>query len=423
MTLAALLIFLISYKNTKGESQRTILTLLNISIYVYSGIGTCYKEVNNIYILYFLIFIASVDISIVLSFRHSRKHSTEITTIDYIYKRSPKLLMMLSILMYIMIIINLIFPEVIIHKLWQPDLFTLMGFFERTEDIRNNNISYLTNIMKINLLPFFFMYLYYLKQEKKSIKVILLVTLWIYMDFTVIGYIGRYQMIIYSILLFLIYFEKNGSVKKRFWIIAGVIFLLTIPLLLAYESIRLGVLVNNNSTYIEKFKILAQKESNYPQYYSFLSTLKIEGIIIQYFTWFFTLFIPKRIIPINQIVINDLFTFYISGLTRGMRGFCIYLPSILGEAILIYGDYFFWIHGLFIGITIGFLYNVFSKSKSLLFWNYYLAVNILTIGRGGTQGFFSTIISSMLLTVIVAFIVKSSKGYSKYKKSLITKRR
>ena len=187
-----------------------------------------------------------------------------------------------------------------------------------------------------------------------------------------------------------------------------VVFILAMPLLLAYEDYRLGRDISWDYNYVVNASKLIEKESDYPKYY----TQIIDADIVSpndYFTWLVTIVLPKKIFPVNAVSINDEFSMYISGLDRDDPYYSIILPSIFGEALLVYGLFFSWVHAIVLALILSVLIKFYRRFSKLSFLTIYLIVHVLSIGRGGSQGIVAYFINISLLFVVMSFFVKYIK--------------
>ena len=81
------------------------------------------------------------------------------------------------------------------------------------------------------------------------------------------------------------------------------------------------------------------------------------------------------------------------------------LPSLLGESFLIFGESFYFIEAIVLGIVIGVFFRYFMQSKKLSSLTLYMAIMLVTLGRGGETSYMSVIINgSIMLILWIAFI-------------------
>ena len=181
---------------------------------------------------------------------------------------------------------------------------------------------------------------------------------------------------------------------------------LSIPFLLWYEVFRLGGNVAEISLN-ESFKELIFKEADYPKYYEYINEYMYGNIsAIKYLLWLIFLPIPSIIFPSKPTVaLNTIFSEIFLGISKESYGYYVLLPSLLGEAFLIYGKYFYWIHAIVIGVVIAIVCKFMEKHKYLRYNNLFYSIYILTIGRGGSQGYLSYIINSSMPIVLAILII------------------
>jgi hypothetical protein len=100
---------------------------------------------------------------------------------------------------------------------------------------------------------------------------------------------------------------------------------------------------------------------------------------------------------------------YISGLDRDDPYYSIILPSIFGEALLVYGLFFSWVHAIVLALILSVLIKFYRRFSKLSFLTIYLIVHVISIGRGGSQGIVAYFINISLLFVVMSFFVKYIK--------------
>lgn len=407
----SVILYKISVLNLKRSNEKILILFSVISITLYSGIGMSFVDISNKYIFKYIIFLAFFVVSIRIGLRLFNKDNDNIYTnkFDEFCIRNIKFFKAMSIVFIFTLLIHLFLPTIRINQLWNPPKPTLINIFERSQVANNGIILNLADVFNIFLKPIFFIYLFILKQKDKYIKIGLWLIIWCYLNYLKIGYMSRNDMIILFIFITLIYgydVKNKIRIKNKYIIFIGIMVLISIPFLLWYESFRLGA-NKEMLSFGESLKDLFIKECDYPKYYPYI-TQTISPI--KYILWLIFLPFPSMIFPWKPTLgINTIFSQLILGIQRGSSGYYVLLPSILGEGFLIYGDRLYWIHAIIVGIIIGIVFSFISRYKYLTFFGLFYAIYILTIARGGSQGYIASIINSCV-SIILLIIISSKKN-------------
>ncbi len=395
----------------KEKKDKILLIILNFSMYIYSGFGLCLFEIANTIVAFYLLFIAVLNIVIVYCL--NKKPSVKI--IDYQKtnnflnsKKGITFVNVMVILLFGSIIIQLISLGVGLNEFLNLKIFDLTDIFIKEAKVRENFVTYLFNLIQNILIPFLFVKIYYLVKDKKKFLAIILFLMWVYLDALKIGYIGRYKMVIFVLFLSYLIFVKDGVVAIRKFIPIVIILILSIPLLLAYEGHRQGIDISFDYDFVNSSRELIEKEVSFPKYYNQIINTKIMEPE-EYFIWLFTVSIPKKIFPVETVSINDEFSFLITGLRVDDLYYSIILPSIFGEAMLIYGLFFSWIHAIVLGLFLTIFIKYYKKFTHLSFLTVYLIIYSISIGRGGSQGVIAYFINISILFFIFSFFIKYFK--------------
>ncbi len=406
-----LIIVVTSICLSKKKQDRIFLAILNFPIYLYSGFGLCLFEIDTRVVFLYLFFIGVLN-TVLVCFLNKK---TKIKIINHqkinLFFDSPKGVRFVNIsvfIIFVSLIIQLLSLGIGIKEFVNFSIFDLRNIFEKVASTRENIITYIFSLIEKLLIPFLFIKIYILVENKKKLTAILLFLLWIYLDALKIGYVGRYKMVVFVLFLGYLIFVKKGALSIKKIIPVLLILFLAIPLMLAYEDYRQGRDFILSTDFVSAAEKLIRKEVDYPQYY----TKIIDADIMKptdYFIWLATLSIPKEIISVNAISINTEFSFYITRLKPGDPYYSIILPSIFGEAIIIYGLFFSWFHGVFLGLFLAFFIRYYRRFKHLSFLTTYLIIHSISIGRGGSQGTIAYFINASLLFIIFSFLMKYIK--------------
>lgn len=396
----------------KGFNRRIFLISYLLSIAMYSGVGIAFEEKNHIYLFKYVIFTFISIFSVIIIFWIKDKKNTKpnFNYYDEFFDKNEKIFLFLTCIFFSTLLIHLFIPVLRIGELWNPKAPSLIDIFNRNQLSENNVILKISELLNIILQPMFLIYLYILKNKKKVLRIVIYILLWVYLDYLKVNYISRNTMLIFITFFIFVIFSDirvKFKVSKKYMIALAVMFILLIPFLLWYENFRLGG-TEVKKGFIYSIETLLFKEGDYPKYYSLINENLGRIIRIKdYFLWLIFLPIPGLIMPFKPTIsINTIFSEAILGISKFSKGYYVLLPSILGEAFMIYGKYFYWVHSLIIGIVIANIFYINEKSKYLTFINLYFSIYIITIGRGGSQAYIPYLINSMISICILLYFIK-----------------
>ena len=84
----------------------------------------------------------------------------------------------------------------------------------------------------------------------------------------------------------------------------------------------------------------------------------------KYFTWLFTLPIPKALIgQVDGARVNYEISEIVLGIERGAPGFYVILGGVVSESVYIFGEYLFWLHAVILGGASAVLIRILSSVK------------------------------------------------------------
>lgn len=413
ITLILISIFLIFQKK---QIDKITIIFFSFSFFIYSGYGLSNPLVNNGYILSYTIFLLAILLSYTLAKRQKKKIQLETVSdpIANFFEKNKILLYCLVSVYLICLFIPLFVPVVRIKDFFSPPVSLINDIFSKRDELKDTSLLYLTQNIKLMLTPFFLIYLKLLKDKGKYFFIIAISALWIYLEFLKVNYISRNDMVGYAMLLFFILFSSKGKyffIRKKYFIILSILFIVSIPFLISYQYTRSGAIVDGTASFFESIKSLLNYETYYPIYFQQIVDKQISISPIIYFFWLLFIIVPSQLVPMKPtIAINGIFTTAVTGLIPGQRYYSIILPSILGEAFILYGNLFFWIHAIFLGAIFGKLQKSFEQYPSLIYWNIFILVQFIKITRGGSQGFISEIINGSILLFCLILFLKIQKS-------------
>ena len=414
------LLFVITYFKIPNGIRRIYYFFTILPTVIYSGIGLSYKEINNNFLIKYLLYSSVLMITMFISFKSKGKSKfefnldqkpTQINMDSSIYLISK----IGAIIFLVTYIIFLIIPEIRLYQIIKPPSPTVINIYERMQFNKKNTILDLAQLIRTFCIPLFMIFLYYQFKNGKKIKVILLILSWIYLAYLSVEYIGRYEMVIYVMFVFyVITMSKKLNIKAKFkqYAILATLFTLFMPLLLTYQYFRVG---KNpiNINFIDAAKELLFYETDFPKYYHLIPNMIGQMTPLNYLLFFILLPIPSAIFKSKAIIImsaNKIFTTNILGLEWGQAGYSGLLPTIFGESILIFGVNFYLLHAILLGLLITSLCKLLEKKDNLVFCNIYFAVSAISIARGGSQGYFGLAINSLFAFFIFSYLIKLYKN-------------
>lgn len=375
---------------------------------MYSGFGIGYNENTNIYIIIYFNYL----FCFLLSFTIFSKIKITCFEDKLSPIRNKKLLFLIVIIYWVIKIVYLLYPQNILIRIFNPVL-SLIDIFGRQNEKVNNSILYFLNLITLIVKPFYFVFL--LKYLKKNVFILLFV-FDIYISFITNAYISKSEIFtnILFIIMSIIYFNKqnyyirniktkNSSLKIV--VIFIILLIVVLPYISDFNEIRVGNEIES-ITKIQKVYNMIEKEVDYPKRYSTMDTEDFRLKRNEYLKWLVTLPIPKRVINVKTITINYYFTEKLTGKVPDSLGYTVFLPSVLGEAILLYGKYLSFKHAIILGFIIGILMSFINKNRVFMLWGLFLITQIIIIPRGGTQGALSLIINSSILIIIYSSTAK-----------------
>lgn len=406
-------------KRAEDMYEKIIYIFTTLSVCIYSGLGISYSNVSLYFIGIYFAFIVLLNGAIYfvfhLQFVNGLKlvQGKKIINRDYDVLIGQRIVIIFTILFYATLVMHLLYPTVRINVLWNPPAPSTEMIYAKHAAASNTAILSFCDTLNIFARPFFLCYLQQQLKYGKRVKFVLMVLMWIYLVYLQYGYIGRYQIVIFVLFIFFaLYFMKNGEFvfPKKYVLLLLVVGIISIPLLLIYQYVRVGASYEGDSL-AEAFSELIESEISYPQYYAAIETFAGESSIVTFLLWIVCLPIPSAIFPWKPIVtITHSFTEHISGLVYGAQDYySSLLPSVLGEGMMVWGIEFSWIHALVIGVVIGFYLRWLHKYKSLSLLAVYQMLLLFTLGRGGASSLMGSFINGAI--VILLFYCFSDKNY------------
>ncbi len=405
-------IFMVNLAFGHQKDIKTILYLFIAGFTIYSGIGIFMLDIPNsgLYFFQFVLFSASFFI---VAYIKQGKTSNVLRGTDFVFENYPSLVFFFTVLY-----IATFFYPFIIGGFTVNDLLDLgkifinyraTSFSLRLE--RRSNLLYMiiTNQLRTICAPFFYLTLY--KYRRNVAKFIGLYLLPILLKTVADSYLSRNNMAVYATFLF-IYLVYEGFIGKKTAIIimaCAIPFVGTIFNMLA--AVRQGGSFSISFTNMgESLYSLLQSECSYPQFYDTCSTMTNPVLTVSFFVYLALVVIPSQayaLIGLQAPNLPYLMTEVVLGMSFGDSGYYILLPSVLGEAIILFGRYFAWIYGIFYALLIVWFLHILSREESLKYLKLFFMLDFFRQFRGGSQYVLSSWLTTIIpFAVIVYFLSK-----------------
>lgn len=305
---------------------------------------------------------------------------------------------------YLCALSTLITPEFKLHLLLappQPDISR--WFYGRFEPLSIGPIGALTRYLMILLTPFFYIALYKLREKVGLIGVLLFGLL--YIDYVANAYLGRYHVM--TTLIFVVLVVWHMRPRMRGLLIAtslvGLPALLT--LLSIYAQLRLGIPISAITIENPISGIIDEELSLLVRIGMPILESGRRADLLDYFGWMLTLPLPSFLKSgfSFSLIGYEMSSIYLD-VPVGQKGFYVVLPTPLVEAFYLYGNAFFWFHGIFVGVLMGFFTRLASQQAILQFVFFTIVISFaFNFNRAGIGSLLSSLVNEFLL--FYAFIL------------------
>ncbi len=403
-----LIIGIVSILSARGIWQRVLLFGFYSGLCLYNGVGAAYSDVPNYYIIYYFGFLISFACAFwlfryfftPLSVRTGKVLRRTLSKVDN--SRLWHSIVFLSLFLHF---ISLIYPEIKLHQLISPPTPDLRSAFSARWEMQQIDILLkLVDYIRILLTPFFYIALF--RYRHRVIRLILIIAMLLYFQYVAKAYIGRGRVLIEIGIIGVglwVYYPK-----KRFHL--TILALVAIPFILVgshfYAIIRLGDTPIDITPTQAALKIV-ESETSFPRKVGMPIIESNQRVDMKsYVTWIVTLPIPKVLTgEIKGARVNYEISEIVLGGTRGQPGWYIVLPGLVAESIYIFGNYFFWLHAVFIAFLAVLLIRLLEKTPQLLFLKAFVVVTFAYhLNRAGISGPLPVVINGFLLFYVFVFL-------------------
>lgn len=410
---------IVGYAKIRGTSlfKKLVMYLFIGGFFIWSGLGICYDSVSDWYFIEYFLF--AIGFVFCFSYSHDKAFKREKRCNKMIFRNN--MLWTSLILFWGFMIIKIISTGA--YKNFFSISLSLNDIFTRNT---SSGFLYIVGLVIICFRPIYYTFLY---QKVATPIIMLLLLLEFYISVIFEGYVGRSGLITEALFLLLVYItvsayrknndrhlqdfnnevvDKNKVFSKYMRVLAILLVcaIVGMPILYWYQSFRLGVTGRGLSSISDSLNSVLQIELAFPKYFEKCGEMHQFGEFLKYWVYTFTLPIPKQIFGIQSYALNYTYSTAISGLQIGDMGFAVYLPGLLGEGILLYGNYFSFVHGMFLGLVLGYILGIYSKYPSMQIWLLYLCYHLLLMCRGGSQGAMSTFINGSIVVFLMGALDK-----------------
>ena len=121
-------------------------------------------------------------------------------------------------------------------------------------------------------------------------------------------------------------------------------------------------------------------------------------------------FVPVIPTPGYTANLNVIFSERISGVKMEMSWFSVLLPSIMGEAELIFGRAFLWVHAIIIGFMMSVIDRFIGDNQKKIILYYYYLTCVMKAARAGYAELSSTIVFNVIVTSLIIGVLKMLYG-------------
>jgi len=411
----SILIFCLGILVSRGWHQRLLLLAVLSGLFIYSGIGSAVTGVAPEFTFFYMVFavaiIAGFGFGRILFLPVSRRIDRHVpAALPNVDRR--RLWNWVIITYLLLSAFPLVWPEFRLHQLLTPSAPDLKMMFYLRIHTEMDAVAKIVNYIRLLIGPFFFIALYRYRAHLKWVALVFCLLL--YVDY--IGnycYIGRGTVALHILVLFLAAWILYPKARTKLTILS----ISCIPILLvasyAYTVIRIGGTLDNLSL-LQAVKGTLGVE---------LTLVKRAGMVVyqtgarvnlaDFVKWIITLPIPKLLTgPIDGARINYEISDLVLGIRTGSSGGHVTLSGLLSESIYIYGKYFFWLHGFFVGCLAAFFARLMERVPQFLFLFLFIAMLFaFNLNRAGIASLLPRLTNQLLLFYFVVLtIVFRPKG-------------
>lgn len=391
----------------KNFETKLVSIIALICFNISSCIGIILNEENNSYVLSAMVFIVAMVVFVcvimegnfvitVSRYRHGILGLSQ-------YEKSTKSISILGILCLVIVVISTFYPNNYLTQLTQAS-FSVTGQRFALRIARSSGLAWVIDRIKLVLLPFFFIWLFTLRDNWKAfIGAFMVYSICDMLQNALLTSRSHYLQIIVFILIYLT-LEKKIT-KKQLLVISILLGTVGIILMVWFKDLIMG----KNYTYTgfgDYFQaFLTSEYSGGQARLEYCNSVNNELSFFHYLYHCFTaplFFLPDDGFP----TLSYYFTTGVLGLNYGQVGYYVILPGAFGEGVMVLGKHLAWIYGMFIGLYAGFFFKFLRKYDYLRYVYVYFIIQFGLAFRGGIQAFVMRSLNCIVYFLIIMFFMR-----------------
>lgn len=409
--------FAISLGITSGIKNRMMKILcfaVSIGFFVYSGIGMAFYSIDREYLFIVQYIISAIGIPVTLYLQQGtyRRYNTIYHNIDEgVFALNDGLIPKLFAILYIFtFVFPFLYPSIQIQRMFQ--FSALVSNYQALTStyklqLQNDGIYQLVcSTFRTLALPWFYVFLYRIKDRPVKFIVIYLIPVYLYAVSN--NYISRNELTVFAVFLY-VYLYKEKVVSQR---ALRLIAIIGIPVVLMLYAelfyLRVGIKVTSFRVG-ELIQDVLSREINFVKNYPTAVSLQDQVPVGMFFLYVTTCFIPMSIrsfFGIREINMARVLSNNILNMFYGDRNYYLILPSVLGEGIMIFDEYFAWIYLVIFAIFLCWFLKRVTRDDSMEYLAIYFIIDVVRQLRGGSQFIISAWTASIIPFIIVCYLVR-----------------
>ena len=407
-------IFLIYASGKQFETR--LVSIIALACFNFSScIGIIMNKDNSSYIasaMLFLVLMVLVNCQImngkyILKFGN---HSYSFLAKDS-YEKAIRPITILGILCLVIVAVSTIYPTNYFAQITQSS-FSITGQRFALKISRSSGLAWVMDRIKLVLMPFFFIWLYTLRDNwRKFVSLFLAYSFCIMLQNSLITSRSNYLQ---AIIFILIYLTLEKKISRRQLVITSIIIgVIGIVVMVWFKDLIMGK-SNTYSGFGGYAQALLQSEYSGGQArLDYCNSVSGELNFFHYLYHCFTaplFFLPDDGFP----TLSYYFTTGVLGLRYGQVGYYVILPGAFGEGVMVLGKAFAWIYGVFIGLFSGLFFRFLRKHDYLRYVYVYFLIQFGFAFRGGIQAFVMRSFNCLVYFLIVMALIQ---GFSRSQKT------
>lgn len=396
------------------KEYKVLALLFQIGFFIYSGIGLAFYKIQRPYLFLLQYSLGSILFSLVIYILQGngrvyveRKWNTDEKVFNVNNGLIPKLFAVIYILTFVF---PFIYPSFAIDK-----LFDVGSFFSRYQALTSTyKLSLQTDglyqlvcsTLRTIAMPWFYVYLF--KNKDKPIKFLLIFIIPIYLYAVRNSYVSRNELAVNLVFIYIYLYKEKILSRRTLRIIAIVAIPVFVVAMAGIFYVRVGINISS-FTIGDLIRNISTQEINFVQNYNRAAQLSGSFSTIMFFIYVITCFIPMSIrgffgvqeINMARILSND-----VLNMVYGQRDYYLILPSVLGEGIMLFSEYFAFVYMAILGAFLCWFLNRVSRDESLEYLKIYFLIDVFRQLRGGSQFILSTWTASIIPFLFICYLTR-----------------